>query len=67
MPMYVIEYFNGMGLCYFSRFNSWGMEEYVGKRYPDRMMKFETKKEAAAWAKQMLRGKHSIVKLKEEE
>ncbi len=63
--MYVIEHLDGETRYYFSRFGPLGMAEYVAKSYPEKMRKFETKKEASIFAKQMLRGKHSVIEIKE--
>ncbi len=61
--MYAIKHFNGRGYCYFSHFGLLGMAEYVGKSQTERIRKFDTKKEATLFVRQMLSGKHSIVKI----
>ena len=67
--MWIIEYNAGARgkngepiISYFSKFGLWGMQEYSNK---DKAMKFDTKKEAQLYIRQMLNrpSKHKAVKV----
>lgn len=60
--MYALKHYNGYTDCYFSRFGPWGAE-YVTCKKPEQARRFESKTEAALFAKQMLKGNHTIIKI----